>query len=549
MSVEDSSFRASKRTGMQNNFRSARFSTNLHSFIILTTLSSSDTVIMPFSPAATLAFFTDHAQIGLDEDLRLSLVSQGVTDVTSLAEFDDDDWDTIHKSTIVQPPAPTRNAPAPPARKIPARSLIRLKIASEVVRYYRCINRPVEPEMMLWPILEAFKEEWKALKDRKEMNPKDIPKLTKNTTVIKWSESFETFLRNSIGVRNIPLIYVIRDVAVVPIVAPPLLLDKPFSAETGAVSEELISRADHNHPKYRDDSLKVLQFLDEALAGSAYVQAISKFRKSGDGRGAYLAIISQYGGTDKWHLLKEAANHVLREATWNGTGTITLSSFILRHRNAFVDLESCVGHVDVEVPTERLRVEYLLKGVQSCTDMTFMAHVANVKASESDPVGTYASFERTCELLLKACPVARKIKSNKFTSKNVSSAEVEIDSLATDIKKGPTTGVEIRYYKPAEYARLSAEQKKELKECKAKNNKKKRSNDDKGEGKDNKKVLKRMIASAIKKHDKKSADEKDIMKEYVSQLFPEAKTTEQIAAAEVKIQAITKMVKDKKKQP
>lgn len=508
---------------------------------------------MPFDAAAILRFFTDVDHIGLDEPMRLKVVEQGITSVDSLGGFDEEDWDYVYKSVSISVPGATRNNPSS-TRKLPAMSLTRLKVASEAVRYYKCINRPLEPPMMHWTVLQAFREEWKALTDRKAMNPSEIPKLTKNTTVIKWAESFETLLRNTIGVRNIPLIYVIRKDVVPPAAAPPLLANQPFSDETGSVSEELVVRATHSHPKFKDDSTKVFQYLDEALQGSAYVGAISKFRKHGDGRGAYLAITSQYGGKDRWYLVKEKALSDLRDSTWNGTGTVTVSSFILKHRNAFTDLESCKDHVDVEVPTDRGRVEYLLKAVSGCSDMTFKAMVAQIEASDGDPAGAYSSFERTAELLLKVCPIARKGKEKRLKNKEVHFVEgdIAIKSLATEIKKGPKTGVDIRYYKPGEFAKLSKDQKKELKECKEKNKKRTaggdtKSDPDKGKDSDRKK-LRKEIKSILKEDAKALADQEKQMREIASLFLSPAAASNpaQVAEVEAKVQALSKLLKTKK---
>ena len=58
-------------------------------------------------------------------------------------------------------------------------------------------------------VIWNFAIEWKALIMKKEKNEPATPKLTKGVTVMQWSESFSDILHCIIGVRNVPLAYVI----------------------------------------------------------------------------------------------------------------------------------------------------------------------------------------------------------------------------------------------------------------------------------------------------------------------------------------------------
>jgi hypothetical protein len=116
---------------------------------------------------------------------------------------------------------------------------------------------------------------------------------------------------------------------------PPLAKGLPNSEGHGSVSEELISRAIFNHPLFREDSRKVLQYLDEALTGSMYAHAIFKFRRANNRHDVlFLAVKSQHSGSDKWKLAKEKAFSDMRNSTWNGTDTVTILSFINKHRGS-----------------------------------------------------------------------------------------------------------------------------------------------------------------------------------------------------------------------
>ena len=66
---------------------------------------------------------------------------------------------------------------------------------------------------MQWTqVIKNFEDQWKALKWHKEDDKPDVPKISKSLPIIKWTEAFQDFLHQVIGVRMIPLAYVMRAV-------------------------------------------------------------------------------------------------------------------------------------------------------------------------------------------------------------------------------------------------------------------------------------------------------------------------------------------------
>ena len=62
-------------------------------------------------------------------------------------------------------------------------------------------------------------EQWKAaMEDKKGGDTPKVPKITKALTVIKWTEAFKDYLHKVIGVRTIPLAYVIRPEGILPVI-------------------------------------------------------------------------------------------------------------------------------------------------------------------------------------------------------------------------------------------------------------------------------------------------------------------------------------------
>jgi hypothetical protein len=82
--------------------------------------------------------------------------------------------------------------------------------------------------------------QWKALGDKKKADEPEVPKITKALPVIKWTEAFRDYLHRIIGVRTIPLAYVIRpDDNVLAIGT--MAAGTPHSVEHGSIEDELIA--------------------------------------------------------------------------------------------------------------------------------------------------------------------------------------------------------------------------------------------------------------------------------------------------------------------
>ena len=95
---------------------------------------------------------------------------------------------------------------------------------------------------MRWTqVIKNFKDQWKALKGRKEDDKPDVLKISKSLPIIKWTEAFQDFLHRIIGARMIPLAYVTRAVVDVPVVVPVVENNLPHSEEHGSVENKLIA--------------------------------------------------------------------------------------------------------------------------------------------------------------------------------------------------------------------------------------------------------------------------------------------------------------------
>jgi len=294
----------------------------------------------------------------------------------------------------------------------------------------------------------------------------------------------------------------------------------------------MINRLSHTHALFRDDNAKVYHYLEEATRTTIYSATLTPFKRRKDGRGAYLALLSQHAGDDKWEKELRNQENFLKTRVWKGNTTFSLEKFIEQHRASYITMTQAANHIPFQLPNERTRVTYLMDAIQ-CSDATLQAALAAIKM-DNDPNGMRNDFELAATYLLPSCPVAKQRKTTGNFNANVSAAS---GSGKTDLKDGiGSTGVRLGYHTGREYAKLSNEQRQELWEWRdkkggKKNNKRKSENKEKND--DNSKKMRKMVASLMKeekeKEEKKEAEaSKDIeqIKEIFSTLVDDKKTHE-----------------------
>jgi hypothetical protein len=247
---------------------------------------------MVFTIGQTTAFFEAPDQMGIPQDTRLQLANEGIEAVSDLLDF--------YKDTLTQvadnlrrpggrianpdPNAQPGATIAQPPYIFGAKAQQRLLAACELVRYYEMTSRELTHTNMRWePVIKHFTQQWKALKDRKDGEAPEVPKISKTLSIIKWTEAFTDFLHRKIGVRMVPLAYVVRDV-VTPLAPPPLATNLPYSEEHGSVEGEMIARASHTHALYREDNSAVYYLLEEATRGTSYAPTIKPYQRTKNGR-------------------------------------------------------------------------------------------------------------------------------------------------------------------------------------------------------------------------------------------------------------------------
>ena len=287
-----------------------------------------------------------------------------------------------------------------------------MTVACDLVRFFQSVGRDLTAANIQWnQVMSNFEIQWKALKERKDEDDPDVPKITKALPIIKRTEAFQDFLHRVIGARMIPLAYVIRIGPQVPGLAPTLGPNQPHSTEHGSVEGELIARASHTHALFRDDNSVVYYHLEEATRGTSYAASIKPFQKVKDGRGAWKALTSQYAGKDKGETEIKRQEQLLHTRIWKGQSNCSLENFISQHRNAYVSVQASAEHVQYQLPNEHSRVGFLLKVIQ-CSDPGLQPAMASSK-TDNGPEGMRNNFEATAAHLLPFDAVAKKRSSGQ----------------------------------------------------------------------------------------------------------------------------------------
>ena len=416
---------------------------------------------MVLTAAQTTAFFEDAAQMGLPNRTRTgSLQAEGIVNPEDMAEWENTDWDVWADNAKKPPKIQDPAAGAAPGDLInqvpftvPVKSLKRLKLTSRLIRHYIDTDRPLTVGNIKWlNVGKNFEIQRKALDAKAKEDKPSPPKMTQKMKIPKWNDNFVVHLSKMFGSRGCSLSYLIRADANVAAAAPPLMPNQPYTV-SGSIESDMTERLSHDHALFPMDNATLYAVLDEALRGTIYEASIKPFERRRDGRGAYLALIAQHAGKDKWLSIIDDAEKYINEKRWDGTASFTLQSHIERCRSAYVELETASQHVQFQLPNERTRVAKLLTSIENCCDPKVSARHAGIS---DDSNGMSQDFEKAAAYLLPVCPVAKRVGNKR------KSAQISGVGGANLIPRGPRTNVEIRYYKPQEFRELPNDKKQEL---------------------------------------------------------------------------------------
>ena len=131
--------------------------------------------------------FTDSKFVGMKADTRTPLESEGVTSVASLADFTLDNIKALAKTM--------RQASGRTSYPFGAMTQKRFGETVELIHFYQTVGQEYKAEALQWDTIgKDFGEQWDSLAERKKSMQAEVPILTKDLGVLRWSEAFSDFL-------------------------------------------------------------------------------------------------------------------------------------------------------------------------------------------------------------------------------------------------------------------------------------------------------------------------------------------------------------------
>ena len=153
---------------------------------------------MVFTVDLATAFFCGPNQMGLVDNVQVALVDEGILSVNDLAEFRKNHLHQV-VTNLKYPaslPDPDNDGQfiQPPTITLGVKSLERLKVASESVRFYEATGRPLTPDNTNFTTpLQNYELHWRSLCDRSDGPLPSAPKITRNMKAMKLASSMQDF--------------------------------------------------------------------------------------------------------------------------------------------------------------------------------------------------------------------------------------------------------------------------------------------------------------------------------------------------------------------
>ena len=135
---------------------------------------------------------------------------------------------------------------------------------------------------------------------------------TRNCNKVPHPGSNQVCLRQKVGVCDCPLKYVVRELATVAVLAPPLQAGEPHSEEHGGpIKGDMIAQMLHLHSFFKVDNGVVFNLIETTVHGTPI-----PFCCNQNGCRAFFAIQAQHAGKDVWDKLVKEAKTVLQNRKW-----------------------------------------------------------------------------------------------------------------------------------------------------------------------------------------------------------------------------------------
>ena len=440
---------------------------------------------------ALRTFLREQIGFGLNQlgtDRANAVIDEGLSSIEELIDIADDKGIENLCYNVRKPsgniPQPNWMAPEPnpqnlqaplipkPGHSIPAVCEQRLQLAAYGASIYHSIGRDINTGMLNRERLREFKKHQDMVENHTE--PETLPDLSKTFTIQKFLDQFPTYLRELLGSSKVALSYIIRENDP-PAQLPPLEVNVPWMEDFNNLMDELIEYTPHSGPAFNSDNARVYNLLVNHLAGTNAIASTARHQRNRNGRGAYFDLVMHHLSSAKWERTVELAEKVLNERKWNGRNArYPLKIHIAKHREAFNDLSRASEQITYDPPNETSRVRHLLSSIET-SDPTICAAKTTIKA---DRVKNN-DFEEAADFLIVTAPHP-KVGNHNRQNHNVSGVNSKGNRGKTKgrrndnnykrgkVSTGPKTGVEIRFYQPREWHKLTQDERDECIEIRKK---------------------------------------------------------------------------------
>jgi len=318
-------------------------------------------------------------------------------------------------------------------------ALSNLKVMRLALKHYQLIQRPVVPAdiTLQWIGANEFLVNHAIQARRNTANEEDLPVIRMNDWA-QTKERINTHMSGMFGIAGTPLAYVLRDEAAVP----PHLLDPQIRYE-GDYIREMIRRVAHIGPDYEQDNRDVCRLIRIMAGDTAAYAYIMEY--TANGRAAWVRLMSIYLGPQHTQNQASIYEAKIQHATYEGeTNRFGYDKYMEIHKTAHSRLAALVpyGYTGMD---EGTKIRHFLNGITTDKLKTVVELVRNN--------ANYNTFEL----------VARRIKDSVDLMKPARIARRQVADLRVNQPFADVEAdmnVEDKYYKPKDWAKLSAAKKK-----------------------------------------------------------------------------------------
>ena len=261
-----------------------------------------------------------------------------------------------------------------------------------------------------------------------------------------WQDSFVTFLKNTKSVRkSIPLYYIIRT--------------KPNPIPVANMTEdEIVYNAPHNGAAFIRDNKLVHTYLTELTNGTDADNWIKTYKRTQDGRGAWIDLCNNYDGLAEGDKRIAVARSDISVVHYRNEAVFSFEQYSTKLRKAFQTLEDYgQGKCEAE------KVEILLKQVHT-SDAKLISSISICRDSHA------GTFDDACQYLSKQIAVIYPQQQPNAIGRNSRGRGRgrvrNISSIKRKNGKITCNGVDLtdttRYFTPKEFSKTGEEGRKFL---------------------------------------------------------------------------------------